>query len=126
MQTANWKPWPCEVVEGRLQPLERARAFGDVIGVIADEILGQFVELLDADGAAFGLEPAFEHLAGAGADHVARPVHRQRRQAFAREHEIERGDQVGGGVDQGAVEIEYQRAGKGHLEFAIRGYGFMQ
>jgi hypothetical protein len=31
---------------------------------------------------------------------------RHRRQAFTVEHEIERGDQVGRGVDEGAVEVE--------------------
>ena len=52
------------------------------------------------------LQPAFDHPARAAADHVARRVVVDRRQAFAREHDIERVDQVGRGVDQRAVEIE--------------------
>ena len=68
----------------------------------------------DAHGAAFQFEAALDQLAGAGADHVARRMQGHRRQAFAVEHEIERGDQVGRGVDQRAVEIEDNSAGKGH------------
>src|SRR5882757_11225517 len=115
-----------EQVERGLQPVERARGVGDMVGIKVDEVLGQPVEVADADGAAVDLEPAFEELAGAGADHVARLVQRHRRQALAVEYEIERRDQVGRGVDEGAVEIEYKRAGEGHREFAIRGGGFMQ
>ena len=103
-----------ELIEGGFQPLERPRGVGDVGGVIVDEILRQAVDVADAHRAAFQLEPALDQLAGAGADHVARRFQRHRRQAFAVEHEIERGDQVGRGVDQRAVEIEDNSAGKGH------------
>ena len=82
-------------------------------GVIVDEIAGQPVDVVDADRAAFQFQPALDQLAGAGADHVARRVQRHRRQAFAVEHEIQRGDQVGRGVDERAVEIENNSAGKG-------------
>ena len=83
-------------------------------GVIVDEILGQAVDVFDAHRAAFELEAALDQLARAGADHVARRLQRHRRQALAVEHEIERGDQVGRGVDQRAVEIEDNGAGRGH------------
>ena len=82
-------------------------------GVIVDEIAGQPVDVFDAHRAAFQLEPALDQLAGAGADHVARRLQRHGRQAFAAEHEIERGDQVGRGIDQRAVEIEDDDAGRG-------------
>ena len=64
--------------------------------------------------AAVHLEAALDQLAGAGADHVARRLQRDRGHALAVEHVIERGDQVGRGVDQRAVEIEDNSAGKGH------------
>ena len=83
-------------------------------GVIVDEILCQPVDVLHTDRPAFQLQPALDQLAGAGADHVARRFQGDGRQAFTVEREIERGDQVGRGVDQGAVEIEDNSAGKGH------------
>ena len=39
---------------------------------------------------------------------------------FAVEHEVERADQVGRGIDQRAVEIEYDNAGKGHGRIRYR------
>ena len=68
----------------------------------------------DAHRPAVHLEAALDQLAGAGADHVARRMQRDRGHALAVEHVIERGDQVGRGIDQGAVEIEDNSAGKGH------------
>ena len=72
------------------------------------------------------LEAALDQLAGAGADHVARLGERHGRQAFAVEHEIERADQVGRGIDQRAVEIEYEGAGRGHAAFATGRGGIVQ
>ena len=95
-------------------------------GVIVDEILGQPVDVVDAHHAAFQLEPALDQLAGAGADHVARRLQRHRRQAFTVEHEIERGDQVGRGIDERAVEIEDNSAGKGHGNSLAAGTSIMQ
>ena len=83
-------------------------------GVIVNEIAEEAVDVFHAHHAAFQLEPALDQLAGAGADHVARRFQRHRRQAFTAEHEIERGDQVGRGVDEGAVKVEDNGAGKGH------------
>ena len=103
-----------EVIEGGLQPLERPRGVGDVGGVIVDEIAEQAVDVADAHRTAFQFQAALDQLAGAGADHVARGFQGDGRQAFAVEHVIERGDQVGRGVDQRAVEIEDNSAGKGH------------
>src|SRR5439155_9087422 len=86
----------------------------NVGGVIVDEIAQEAVDVLDAHREAFQLEPALDQLAGAGADHVARRFQRDGRYAFTVEHEIERGDQVGRGVDEGAVKVEDNGAGKGH------------
>ena len=80
---------------------------------------GQPGDVVDAGDAALEFEAALDQLAGAGADHVARGLQRHRRQALAVEHVIERGDQVGRGIDQRAVEIEYDNAGRGHGTFAI-------
>ena len=71
-------------------------------------------DVFEAGEAAFELQAALDQLAGAGANHVARRMQRHRRQAFAVEHEVERVDQVGRGIDQRAVKIEYNSAGRGH------------
>src|SRR6185312_13520532 len=53
-----------------------------------------------------GLKAALDHPPRAAADERARLAERQRRQAFLRQQHVERADQVGRGVDQGAVEVE--------------------
>ena len=63
--------------------------------------------------AAFGRKPALDHQAGAAADHVARRVVGNRRQALAGEDDVQGLDQVGRGVDQRAVEVENDGEG-GH------------
>ena len=103
-----------KLIEGGFQPLERPRGVRNVGGVIVNEIAHEAVDVFHAHRLAFQLEPALDQLAGAGADHVARRFQRHRRQAFPVEHVIERGDQVGRGVDEGAVEVEDNSAGKGH------------
>ena len=77
-----------------------------------DEVVGQAVELGQADVAAIQFQPAFEQLPRAGADHVAGGVQRHRWHAFPREDEIKRVDQVGCGIDQGAIEVEDDDAGR--------------
>jgi hypothetical protein len=52
--------------------------------------------------------------AGAGADHVARRLQRQRGDTLAVEHVVEGGDQIGRGIDQRAIEVEYDNAGRAH------------
>ena len=79
-----------------------------------------------ARDAAFQLQAAFDQPARAGADHVARGVQRDRRQALAIEHEIERVDQVGRGVDERAVEIEYDGAERRSSRIAIGPRSIMQ
>jgi hypothetical protein len=46
-------------------------------------------------------------------------LQRHGRQAFAGEHMVQGVDQVGRGIDQRAVEIEYDSAGRAHLPLAI-------
>ena len=59
-------------------------------------------------------DAALDHRAGAAADHVARRLIGHRRQAFAREHDVEGVDQIGRGIDQRAVEVENDgRSGHG-------------
>jgi hypothetical protein len=57
---------------------------------------------------------AFEQLARAVPDHLARRRQRQRPQTFALQDVIERADEVRRRVDQGAVEIEDDGAGDAH------------
>ena len=65
-----------------------------------------------SDGA-FGLDAARDHRAGAAADQIARGVVVDRRQSLAREHHVEGVDEIGRGIDQGAVEVENDGPG-GH------------
>src|SRR5262249_42211260 len=97
-----------------LQPLERARGDRDVFGIVIDEIRHHAVDLRNRHDGATGFEPALDQLAGAGADHVARGFEWERRQALAVEHEIERVDEVGRGIDERAVEIEDDGGTFGH------------
>ena len=63
-------------------------------------------------------EPALDQQAHAAADQVARFVETHRLQPFPREQDVEGVDEIGGGVDEGAVEVEDDRQ-RGH---ARRGY----
>ena len=72
------------------------------------------VEIVRGGGAALEFEAALDHAAGPGADHIACRKQRDRGQALAFEHEVERGDEIGRGIHQRAVEIEYNSAGNSH------------
>ncbi len=61
-----------EIVERVLEPFERARKVGDMVGVIGDEILHHPVDFGDGAVAARDLQPALDQLARAAADQVAR------------------------------------------------------
>ena len=63
------------------------------------------------------LQRALQQRLDAGADHRARLVVRHRRDAWLRQNDVERVDEIGRGVDQRAVEIEDQNGGGhgGHL-----------
>src|SRR5438552_61114 len=68
----------------------------------------------NAGGAAFQFQAAFDQPTGARANHVARGMEGDRRQALATKNKIERVDQVGRRVHERAIEIEYDSAGRGH------------
>ncbi len=90
--------------------------------VIIDEIAGQAADVFDAGEAALQFQAAFDQLAGAGADHVARGMQGHRGQALAVENEVERVDQVGRRIDERAVKIEHNGAGRGHRKsLSVRG-----
>ena len=95
-----------ELVEGRLEPRERPRAFCDMGCVVIDEVAAEPVDLGRGEGAPLGRKPAFDHVPGAATHHVAGGLIGDRRQTFAGKHGVERGDQIGRGVDQRPVEIE--------------------
>ena len=86
---------------------------GDVRGIVFDEMAEHPVEIVRPDGAAAQIEPRLDHLAGAAADHVAPLVVGHGRQLLAREHGVHGFDQVRCGLDQRAVEVEYD--GQGHV-----------
>src|SRR5580692_10212733 len=66
-----------------------------MLPVIRDKILCQPIEVGHADVAAVGLDPALEHAAGAGADHVARGRQGDRRHALAIEDNSANGSHRG-------------------------------
>ena len=90
-----------------------------MLGIVADEVVEQAGELGRARLTSLDFQATLDQLSRASADQVAGGMQRHGRKALAREHEIERADQVGRGVDQGAVEIEDDSAGRGHAETAI-------
>ena len=75
-------------------------------GVVFDEIPGQPADVVGSGDAALQFQAALDQLTGAGADHGASRLQRHRRQAFAGKDDVERADQVGGGIHQRTVEIE--------------------
>ena len=77
---------------------------------MVDEDAKQAIELGARYGSALSDQRALDHAAGTAADHSPRIVIGDRRQAFARQHQIERRNQIGRGIDQGAVEIKDDRA----------------
>src|SRR5271156_1854054 len=74
--------------------------------VMVDESAEHPIEFGLCAVAAFGFECLFDHPAGAAADHLAGVLIGDGRQAFAAEDEVERRDQVGGGIDKRTVEVE--------------------
>ena len=66
----------------------------------------QSLESRRLDGDTFRLDAAGDHHPGAATDQFARGVVGYWRPSFAREHDVERIDEIGRGIDQGAVEVE--------------------
>src|SRR6185312_11728894 len=84
---------------------------GNVGGVVVDEGGKHPVDFRLGRVAAFRRHGTLDHAAGAAANHRPRGLEGGGGQAFTRQNDVERIDQVGGGVDERAVEIEY---GSGH------------
>ena len=90
--------------------------------VVIDEVARQTVDRGDRQVLAGGRKAALKHEASAAADHVARTLIVDRRQAFARQDGVEGRDQVGRGVDQRSVKVEDDKGGRrkgGHPAIAI-------
>ena len=75
-------------------------------GIVLDEGGKQPVDFRFRRVAPVRRQAALDHAAGAAADHRPRGFKRDGGQAFARQDDVERVDQVGRGIDQRAVEIE--------------------
>src|SRR5580704_6590831 len=75
-------------------------------GVMVDEGAEHPIELGLRAVAALRFKRLFDHAAGATADHHPGILIGEGRQALTAEDEVERCDQVGGGIDEGAVEVE--------------------
>ena len=65
-------------------------------------------------------QPALEQPPGARADHATCLLERDWLQSLARQNDIERIDEIGGGVDQRPVEIEDDEHGRGWLPMGRR------
>jgi hypothetical protein len=87
-------------------------------GVAIDERAKHPVDIAGLRRMALKLEPRLDHLAGAAADQVARIGVVHGPPLLAREHHVQCVDQVRGGVDKRAVEVEYD--GQGHVRAILR------
>src|SRR5262245_36738298 len=79
---------------------------GDMCGVVIDEVAHEPVNLRLLERPPLRRQAVSNHRTRAAADHVARHVVGDGRQPIAGENDVERGDEVGGAVDQRAIEIE--------------------
>ena len=95
-----------QAVEHRFNAGKRPRAVGDMLGIVGDEGGVEGVDVGGRGVAALQDQRPLDHALRAAADQRPGGVVGNRRQAVLREGEIERVDQVGGRVDQRAVEIE--------------------
>src|SRR5215469_10570533 len=73
---------------------------------MVNEDAKHMIELGARYGSAFSEQGPLDHAASAAADHSPRIVIGDRWQAFAGQHQIKRRNQIGRGIDQGAVEIK--------------------
>ncbi len=114
-----------KAVERGLDSRPGPRAIGDMIGVEGEERRHPGLDEFGGRHPA-RRQPAFEQLARAMADHVADLGRRHRRAAKPPERMVQRRGQVGGGINEGAVEIEHHgsrqaaRIARGHAAFLRR------
>ena len=87
-----------------------------MVAVMGDEILQQTVDFRGGQGAALRGQTALDHHPRAAADHVAGGLVGDRRQAFPGQDGVEGSDQIGRGVDEGAVEVEDDGRVERHLD----------
>jgi len=95
-----------EPIEARDQPIEGTRMVGDMRRVAVEIDVEQAVEVGGTEGNALGGKPALDQHLHPAADHGARLVIDDRRNALVGKHRVESCDEIGRGVDQRPVEIE--------------------
>src|SRR6266508_118214 len=71
-----------------------------------DECAVEPLDFVRRAGSLFGRQSSLDHALGAAADHVACRLERHGRDALASEHDIERIDEIGCGIDQRSVQIK--------------------
>ena len=98
-----------EAVEDRLEFGKRARAVGNMLAVVGNKRRIERIDVGSRGAAAFKDQRALDHAPRATADQGSRLRVRHGRQRVARKGEVERLDEVGGRVDQRAVEVEDDR-----------------
>jgi ribose 5-phosphate isomerase A len=95
-----------ETVQRGLQVRKRLGTVGNMRGVTGDEGGIQAGHFARQSASPFRSERPLDQTLHAAADHVASGRERDRRQAFLRQNEIKRFDEVRRGVDQCAVEVK--------------------
>ncbi len=93
-------------VHGGDDPRERPALIGDVGEIIDDEILEQAIQPRRLKGLAGRGETARQQGLGASANERSALLKGEGRDAFAREQVVQRAEEIGRGLHQGAVEIE--------------------
>ena len=95
-----------EAIERRHRPLEWTAADGEILPVIVEEALQQPLALLLRELGGIGTQGMLDHKARAVPDQRPESCSLNARQAETGEYVVGRGNEVGSGVDQRAVEIE--------------------
>src|ERR1700740_704536 len=86
---------------------KRLGAVGDMFGIVGDERRIESVHIRGRGTAAFQEQSLLDHATRPAADQGPGLLVRDRWKPVSAEGEVERIDQVGGRVDQRAVEVEY-------------------
>src|SRR5262245_20882258 len=93
---------------------------GNVRGVMRNKVREQAVNVGSLERASLRDQPLLDHAAGAAAPPRPHSVERHRLKSFTHENGIERGDEIGGGIDQGSVEVKNNGWGGTHAGFGYR------
>ena len=97
---------PGQSVERRFEVRERTRAVGNVLSIIRHERFVQTIDVGRRALASIRRQRIFDHPPRSSADQRPGGFEGNDRQSLLREGVVERIDEVGGGIDQRAVEIE--------------------